>query len=110
MENYTFGWGVTIILILGLFALIYFGAKWVAAIGYNNAKLAKWYEDKYAIIDGIISDPDMCVCEANFDWIVKWLDELKSLPYKNPEMTSVLENKFMIKFESIIEKRKNEAI
>ena len=104
IQNYN--WSITVVAILVLFGLLIAGAYLVAKIGHRNAMRAKEYEKeyekKYAIIKNVISDYK--VCEQTYEWIELMFEKLLQCRYKNPEITKVLHDDFVMKYAEIIEK------
>jgi len=89
---------IFVILIAAIFivvALYYFGKRGVNKIDPKERR----YEDLYIQIDKQVSDS--VVCESRYWYILKKLDEMKALPYKNTEMTEILSNTFKEKYKSI---------
>ncbi len=89
---------IFLIIIAAIFivvALYYAGKRGVKLIN----KEADRYEKLYIQIDKQVSDS--IVCEGRYWYILKKLDELKAMKYKNKEMTSILENSFLIRYKSV---------
>ena len=103
-------WTTTLLLIAGFILFLILAAYLIAKYGNLQGKLAHEYEVLYGKIDWILTKSNMTVCDSTYDWICMLFDSLKSLKYKNPEMTEVLENKFRLKFADIIRKRKVEEM
>lgn len=105
LQNYN--WSITIgMCVLGILVLVS-GAYFVVWYGKRQTRLASEYIRYYEKIQKVLTYD---ICEANYDWICRLFDRLDECRYKNPEMREVLLNEFRVKFESIIEKRKNEEI
>ena len=102
------GWGITIILILLFMAALIIAAFIFVEWGVDLSKQAAEYEKKYNRIDKLIFEAS--INEQNYDWLNKLIDHLRELPYKNSEMTEILDQKFRIKFSDIIIKRKVEEM
>lgn len=91
-----------VVILLNLIAAIgiitwlwYEGKKAVRKIDIE----ADQYEKLYIQIDKQVSDS--IICENRYWYILKKLDELKAMKYKNKEMTSILENSFLTRYKSI---------
>ena len=93
----------TFLLIAGLIVFLIAAAYVIARIGVRNAKLAAEYEQKYDRIKYLIYEVQ--VCQANYDWILKLLENLGQLPYKNRERTQLLTVEFFKKYQSIAKKQ-----
>ena len=100
-------WLTTIILFLMFMAALVIAAWIIVEWGVDLSKQAAEYEKKYNRIDKLIYDAS--INEQNFNWFCKLIDHLRGLPYKNPEMTEILDQKFRIKFSEIIEKCNKEV-
>ena len=97
----------TFLLIAGLIVFLIAAAYLIAKIGARNARLHDEYMRYYEKIQRVMTYE---VCEQNYQWLCRLFYQLDNCKYKNPEMSEVLCNEFRIKFELIIEKRKNEVI
>ena len=99
---------LTTFILLSLFAMALIVVVFlIIEYGKKVAREAAEYDKIYDKIQRIMSYE---VCEQNYDWIMRKFEELRNCKYKKTEKTEVLCNEFRIKFESIIEKRKNEVI
>ena len=105
IENYNKS--ITVCLIVLLFAIIIGGAYFIAWYGKEQTRLYNEYMRYYEKIQRVMTYE---VCEQNYQWLCRIFYQLDNCKYKSPEMSEVLCNEFRIKFESIIEKRKNEVI
>lgn len=91
--------GVTLICIL-LFIMTIVVFAWVIwEWGKYNAREHNEYERKYARIQKLINECQ--VCQKNYDWILLLLQHLGKLKYKNKEKTSVLTIEFFRKYKEL---------
>ena len=105
IENYN--WTITIMMcVLGILVLVT-GAYFIVWYGKEQTRLYNEYMRYYEKIQRVMTYE---VCEQNYQWLCRLFYQLDNCKYKSPEMSEVLCNEFRIKFESIIEKRKNEVI
>ena len=105
LENYN--WTITIMMcVLGILVLVT-GAYFIVWYGKEQTRLYNEYMRYYEKIQRVMTYE---VCEQNYQWLCRLFYQLDNCKYKSPEMSEVLCNEFRIKFESIIEKRKNEVI
>jgi short subunit fatty acids transporter len=89
---------IFVILLIALSIIAYYynlGKKEVKKIDPQMDR----YEKLYIEIDKQVSDS--IVCESRYWYILKKLDELKAMKYKNKEMTYILENSFLIRYKKI---------
>ena len=75
----------------------------ICEVGVIQERREKEYYMYYDRI-GLVLDNE--VCEANYEWICRLFDHLLQCKYKNPEMTKVLNDRFVLQYAEIIEKRR----
>jgi hypothetical protein len=84
----------------GILAGILFIIAWyIIERGKRNTRIEKEYEFWHDRTQGFINS--WSVTEKNYNVISGCIDHLKTLEYKNTEQTSVLENAFLEKYQSI---------
>jgi len=101
-------WLITFSLIAILIIMIVGGAYLIAKRGAINAKRYNEYTKKYNRINDIIDDKKRSVCDQNYDWILRLLENLGKCKYKDKKSTEDLTMKFFRKYEDIAKKRVNE--
>lgn len=93
------------LIILGLMAMSV--AAWLVwEAGKRNVQRANEYEVRYSRTKRIIDTYE--VNERNYDLIIKLLEHLGSLEYKDLERTHVLTCQFFQKYKTIAEERASE--
>ena len=97
-------WLITITCIIIFLASLYFLSKIIIKRGKKVSHQATEYERKYKLIKKIINSYE--VCEANYEWICRLFDHLLQCKYKNPEMTKVLNDRFVLQYAEIIEMKR----
>ena len=84
--------------------MAYFCIAWyIAEYGKKQAKRYQEYELLYDRITFIIQEYD--ITEQTYDYLMKLLERLGQMKYKDKEKTSVLTIKFLTKYKEIREKR-----
>jgi len=86
-----------------IFIFLFFGAWLVWKAGQRNIIIEQEYNRKYEKIEKIIETYK--VEERNYNWIQTLLEHLGQMEYKDGERTSVLSNKFWLKYTDIRLKR-----
>jgi hypothetical protein len=100
MENITLNSVLSAICYLGiLIGILAIIAKLIVERGKRNTRIEKEYEFWYDRAKGFIDS--WSVTENNYNVINDCIDHLKTLEYKNIEQTSVLENAFLEKYQSV---------
>jgi hypothetical protein len=83
-------------ILIGMLAII---AKLIIERGKRNTRIEKEYEFWHDRTQGFINS--WSVTEKNYNVISGCIDHLKTLEYKNPKKTEVLENEFKEKYQSV---------
>ena len=101
METNTLLTGIICII---LFLMLLFVMAWYLwEIGKKNAKKARveemQYKAFYSYVQIMLQKWE--VNEKSYCVILKFIERIKNMGYKNPEKTEVLENEFLEKYKSI---------
>ena len=94
----------TILLIMAYFCI----AWYISEYGKNQARQYQEYEHLYSRITYVIDEYD--ITEQTYDYLMKLLERLGQMKYKDKEKTSVLTVKFFVKYSEIRLKRLNENV
>ena len=95
----------TFLLITGLIVFLIAAAYLIAKIGARNARLYDEYMRCYEKIQKVMTYE---VCEQNYQWIMRLLNDLRQCKYKNKEMTTVLTMNFFKQYQEVLKTRISE--
>ena len=95
----------TFLLIAGLIVFLIAAAYLIAKIGARNARLYDEYMRCYEKIQKVMTYE---VCEQNYQWIMRLLNDLRQCKYKNKEMTTVLTMNFFKQYQEVLKTRISE--
>ena len=103
IENYN--WSITVcLIILGVIVLIG-SAYFIVWYGKEQTRLYNEYMRYYEKIQRVMTYE---VCEANYQWIMRLLNDLGQCKYKNKEMTTVLTMNFFKQYQEVLKTRVGE--
>ena len=100
-----YNWTITIMMcVLGILVLVT-GAYFIVWYGKEQTRLYNEYMRYYEKIQRVMTYE---VCEANYQWIMRLLNDLGQCKYKDKERTEVLTMNFFKQYQEVLKTRISE--
>lgn len=103
IENYNYS--ITIGLILLIIGIVIGGAYFVVRYGEKQTRLYNEYMRYYEKIHRVMTYE---ICEANYQWIMRLLNDLGQCKYKDIERTQVITMEFFRQYQELMKSQISE--